>query len=538
MWRSIALLAVPVVGPALIGYKVFDEVRRTISEDPRVWEKQIQAFEKKKRKEPVRKGAVVFVGSSTIRLWGTLVRDMAPLPAVQRGFGGAKINDVIHYMDRLITPHDPVIVVLYIGSNDMLDFGGNQAKSVDEMQRLYDELLSRLHDRLPRAKIVVLATFPSPLNAREADRIEAVNEFVRQAAEDRPWLELIDGNAALRTPKGDPDRSLFWFDRVHLNKKGYDRWAQILRPRLLELWLSSDGDEGESRLAPQQQAVELEHDPEFLSRIVPLMEQYGRYFDAEVRGAEHLPESGPALLVGNHSGPNCDPDTPVLLAQWYRRNGVENPLVVLSFDPIFAVPGAGGFFRRLAQVPANQRNAEAALDRGAAVLVYPGGLEDVARPWRERNQVVLAGHTGFIKLALRKGVPVVPVVGHGGHESSIVLTRGRRIAKALGLNKFRTYSMPLVFTIPWGVVVGPVPSVPIPTKVTLQVCEPMAWSHLGPQDAENPEVVDRCYAEITTRMQSALDDLAEEHPYPILSRLRSLLRQNDRNEPPSPSRGQ
>ena len=273
-----------------------------------------------------------------------------------------------------------------------------------------------------------------------------------------------------------------------------------------------------------RQAVEFEHDPEFLAKVVPLMEIYGRYFDSEVRGVERFPDAGPVLLVGNHSGPNCDPDTPALMAAWYGKNGFDHPLVVLSYDLIFAVPGARAFFRRLSQVPANQGNGEAALDRGAAVLVYPGGLEDIARPWSERNRIVLAGHKGFIKLALRKGVPVFPIVSHGGHESSIVLSRGRRIAKAFGLRRFRTDSMPLIFTIPWGVVLGPIPAWPIPTKVTLQVCEPMDWSHLGPEDAEDPEVLERCYDEIDTRMQSALDDLAEEHPYPILSRLQGFIR--------------
>ena len=274
----------------------------------------------------------------------------------------------------------------------------------------------------------------------------------------------------------------------------------------------------------KSQAVEFLHDPEFLSEIVPLMEKYGRYFDAEVRGVERLPASGPVLLVGNHSGPNSDPDTPALIAAWYRKNGVENPLVVLSFDVIFGIPRVGDFFRRLAQVPASHRNAEAALDRGAAVLVYPGGAEEISRPWTRRNRIELSGNKGFIKLALRKGVPVIPVVGHGGHESSIVLTRGRRIARALGLHRFRTYSMPLTFTIPWGVVVGPIPSLlPIPAKVTMQVCEPMSWDQLGPEDAENPEVLERCYQEINSLMQRTLDDLAKEHPFPVLTRLQGLL---------------
>ena len=115
--------------------------------------------------------------------------------------------------------------------------------------------------------------------------------------------------------------------------------------------------------------------------------------------------------------------------------------------------------------------------------------------------------------------------------------RGRGIAKALGLEKFRVYSMPVTFTIPWGIVIGPIPSWPIPTKVTLQVCEPMDWSALTPEDANNPEVIDRCYAEITERMQNALDELAREFPYPILTRLRALARSGGKTSSEAPARG-
>lgn len=236
MWRWVSLLAVPIIGPAIVGYKIWDEIRSTISEDPRVWEKQIRAFEKRERKQPPRRRGVVFAGSSTIRLWRRIDDDMAPLPVVQRGFGGAKVNDVIHYLDRLITPHAPRMVVLYIGSNDLLDFGGNRPKSADEMRSLYETLLTRLHERLPDATIVVLSTFPSPLNAKRAALIGEVNEAVRQIAESTDWLEVVDGNAVLESSDGTPNRSLFLLDRVHLNKRGYAKWAQILRPRLLELW--------------------------------------------------------------------------------------------------------------------------------------------------------------------------------------------------------------------------------------------------------------------------------------------------------------
>ena len=236
MWRWLAVLGIPVIGPAVVGWKIWDEIRSTISEDPRVWEKQVRAFERQERKRPPPRGAALFAGSSTIRFWRRLGDDMAPLPIVQRGFGGAKVNDVIHFMDRLITPHDPALVVLYIGSNDLLDFAGNQPKSVEQMQGLYEALLNGLHERLPDAMIAVLATFPSPLNAKRAELIETVNDRIRVMAEDKAWLELIDGNAALRNAAGEPERSLFSFDRVHLNRAGYAKWAKTLRPRLLELW--------------------------------------------------------------------------------------------------------------------------------------------------------------------------------------------------------------------------------------------------------------------------------------------------------------
>jgi lysophospholipase L1-like esterase len=236
MWLWIPVLVVPVLGPAILGWKIWDELRRMASEDPQVWERDIRAFERKERKRPEPKGAVVFAGSSTIRLWSKLARDMAPLPTIRRGFGGAKISDVIHYMDRLITAHDPAMVVLYVGSNDLLDFFGNKPKSLEEMKRLYGELLGRLHERLPNTLVVLVATFPSPLNARRASQIEAVNEHLRELASRTPWLELVDGNSVLRTPEGAPDRSLFRVDRTHLNRKGYARWTEVLRPRLLDHW--------------------------------------------------------------------------------------------------------------------------------------------------------------------------------------------------------------------------------------------------------------------------------------------------------------
>jgi 1-acyl-sn-glycerol-3-phosphate acyltransferase len=261
----------------------------------------------------------------------------------------------------------------------------------------------------------------------------------------------------------------------------------------------------------------------FLRRMLPLLGLWSRYFDAEVRGFEHVPATGPVLLVGNHSGSTLTPDTGVLFGAWYRARGLESPLIGLAFDAAFGVPWFRDLMRKLGEVPASPENTARALDAGAAVLVYPGGDHECFRPWTDRNRVDFNGRKGFVELALRKQVPVVPVVSHGGHHSTLILSRGRWVGRLFGTERLRTPSFPIAFQIPWGVSLVSVPGIPWPAKITMQLCPPMAWSGYGPEAADDPVIVARCYHEITGLMQETLDRLTAEHPYPVLSRLRNLL---------------
>jgi len=266
-----------------------------------------------------------------------------------------------------------------------------------------------------------------------------------------------------------------------------------------------------------------QRDASFLKALVPLMQLFSRYFDAEVRNLERVPQQGAALLVGNHSGGGLTPDTSAVFAAWYAQRGFDRPLIGLGFDAAFTVPLIGSVMRRMGQVPASAENAGRALDDGLPVLVYPGGDHELFRPWRERNRIDLAGRKGFIRLALEKRVPVVPVVGHGGHDSVIVLLRSERLAAWLGLKRIRMGNLPIVWQLPWGVSLPGPFYLPMPAKITVQVCEPLDWSAHGPEAANNPEIVDRCYAEITEVMQGTLSALARENPWPVLRRLRSFL---------------
>jgi len=264
-------------------------------------------------------------------------------------------------------------------------------------------------------------------------------------------------------------------------------------------------------------------DPEFMRKLVPKMETFTSYFGAEVRGMERVPQS-PALLIGNHSGGIITPDTSAVYASWYRTRGFDDPLMGLAFDGIYGVPGWRELMRKIGQMPANMGNAKAALGEGSSVLLYPGGSYEVFRPWKDRNRLAFKGRKGFIRLALETGVPVVPVVGHGGHETTIVLTRGEGFVKLLSLDKVRMDGAPLLFQVPWGVSSPAMPGVPLPAKITVQVCEPLDWSRFGPEGAQDPAVLEQCYEEVTSIMQATLDRLAAENPRPLLSRFRRKKR--------------
>jgi 1-acyl-sn-glycerol-3-phosphate acyltransferase len=260
----------------------------------------------------------------------------------------------------------------------------------------------------------------------------------------------------------------------------------------------------------QQQPFQ--RDVAFLGRLLPYMERLARYFDAEVEGLEHVPKRGPVLLVGNHSGGILTPDTTAFIAAWYRHFGLQRALVGLAFDAAFGIPGFRTLMRKLGEVPANSRNAARALQAGLPVLVYPGGDHEVFRPWRDRNRIDFNGRRGFVELALRLRVPVVPVVSHGGHDSTLILTRGEWIGEWFGVDRIRTRGFPLALQFPWGLSTVGLPGVPLPAKITVRGLPPMKRSRLPRRAAADPAVVRRCYEEITGQMQATLTDLAAARP--------------------------
>jgi 1-acyl-sn-glycerol-3-phosphate acyltransferase len=257
-----------------------------------------------------------------------------------------------------------------------------------------------------------------------------------------------------------------------------------------------------------------ERDPDFIRERLPMLWLAASiWYRGEVRGLGNIPETGPVLLVGNHSGGNLTPDTLVFTLAFNTYFGVERAFFQLAHNLVLSMPGLGQL-RKFGTVAASHENARKALGAGAALLVYPGGDYEVHRPTWERNRVNFGGRKGFIRLAIDQNVPVVPVVSIGGQETALFLSRGERLAKLLGLDKmFRLKVLPISLALPWGINVGDMLGhIPLPAKITIETLPPIDLrEEFGPE----PDV-DEVYDHLVRLMQDTLDALAAERRLPII----------------------
>jgi 1-acyl-sn-glycerol-3-phosphate acyltransferase len=257
-----------------------------------------------------------------------------------------------------------------------------------------------------------------------------------------------------------------------------------------------------------------ERDPDYIRESLPrLWLLASLYFRGEVRGLGNIPEDGPVLLVGNHSGGNLTPDTSVFTLAFHAYFGVERRFYQLAHNLVLSMPGLGAL-RKYGTVAASPDNARKALESGAALLVYPGGDYEVHRPVWEANKVDFGGRKGFIKLALEHDVPLVPVVAIGGQETSLFLSRGENLAKLLQLDKlFRLKVLPVSLAIPWGLNVGDMLGHwPLPAKITVEALPPI---HLRDEFGPAPDL-DEVYDHVMRVMQETLDALAAERRLPVI----------------------
>jgi lysophospholipase L1-like esterase len=190
------------------------------------WEKEIAAFEVKDKGKAPPKNGIVFVGSSSIRLWD-LKKSFQDVELINRGFGGSQIADSVHFADRLIVKYQPRLVIFYAGDNDIA-----AGKSPEQVSEDFKSLVKVIHKDLPKTKIVFIAIKPSPSRFALIEKQQKANTLIETYCKKDERLVYLDVVKPLLGDDGKPRRDLFQKDGLHLNAEGYKLWASILKPEL------------------------------------------------------------------------------------------------------------------------------------------------------------------------------------------------------------------------------------------------------------------------------------------------------------------
>lgn len=262
-------------------------------------------------------------------------------------------------------------------------------------------------------------------------------------------------------------------------------------------------------------------DPAFIARVLPLLGLlYDDYFRCETELEAELP-GGAFLGVANHNAMTGTPDMFCHMVAYWRRYGTARPAYGLMHDVPFRFPYAGAWLNAGGAVAASHANARRALARGAAVLVFPGGDIDACKPTSAQYTLRFGRRRGFLRLAIREQVPIVPVVSAGAHQSLYIATDGRRIAELLRLPELaRSNVAPIGLALPWGLILGvPLPHLPPPVKIHTRILRPLELG-LPPAAADDPAAVERAFERVTGVMQAALDELRREGRHGLFPRRR------------------
>ncbi len=199
------------------------------SEDPTKfakWEQAITAFEESDRNAPPPKNGVVFVGSSSIRMWN--VKQSFPnTPVINRGFGGSQIEDSAHFADRIVIAYQPRVVVFYAGDNDI-----NAGKMAEQVEADFRQFVKGVHDKVPQSRILFMAIKPSPSRWKFIEIQRDANARIRKFCESEKNLTFVDVVTPMLGPDGQPRAELFLKDQLHMNADGYRLWTEIVMPHI------------------------------------------------------------------------------------------------------------------------------------------------------------------------------------------------------------------------------------------------------------------------------------------------------------------
>ena len=193
------------------------------------WEPDIAAFEAADKASPPPQGAIVFVGSSTVRLWKTLAEDFPHHNVINRGFGGSELADSVHFADRIVTPYKPRLIVLFAGTNDI-----NAGKSPEQVLSDFKAFVTKVRASLPDVRIAYLGMSPAPIRWEQADKQKEANRLIKSFIQAGKNMDFIDEWDPFLGPDGKPREELYLPDRLHSNDAGYKIRAETVRSHLGE----------------------------------------------------------------------------------------------------------------------------------------------------------------------------------------------------------------------------------------------------------------------------------------------------------------
>jgi hypothetical protein len=193
------------------------------------WDKDIQKFEQLDKSEKYADDAILFAGSSSIRLWSTIEKDMSPYNIIQRGYGGAKLSDFAVYADRIFSNHKCKAIVIFI-ANDII--GTTQDKTPEEVAALFRNVLKTIRKSHPSTPVFWIAVTPTPSRWKVWPEIQKANAMIRKICENKKNTYFITTDFAFLNENGVPKDELFRDDKLHLTDKGYAVWNQIIRKEL------------------------------------------------------------------------------------------------------------------------------------------------------------------------------------------------------------------------------------------------------------------------------------------------------------------
>lgn len=189
----------------------------------KLWDAEINQLVEIDQRQTPPENAVLFVGSSSIRLWKNLRRSFPELNVINRGFGGSRLEDVNFYFDKIVAPYNPRMIVLYAGENDVND--GIAPETILENYRKFSALV---HAKFPKAKLIYVSLKPSPSRWKLADNFRRTNDLIKAEIAKDKRAAFVDVFTPMLAANGEPMPELFVEDNLHLNEKGYAIWTKVL----------------------------------------------------------------------------------------------------------------------------------------------------------------------------------------------------------------------------------------------------------------------------------------------------------------------